>query len=216
MTGTMWPLAYENPGSTPANGKICDWDPVGSLDSWDHRSAIMISPQILSHPRSFPKNYQGIQWDPPNSWWHIWQDRIILTSSPLKLWIWPPCLDCGLWNCEPHPLLSYSVVDEVWRLSAEFTELRHLDRDARRSAGSRPKQWASCLGGTVRSNIVWYYFSGNTASAGFRTKSRMIKGKRTLSKGALSQKSKVKSPKSRRVKDRNGKKSTVKKSWKKE
>ena len=49
-------------------------------------------------------------------------------------------------------------------------------------------------------------------SAGFRTKSRIIKGKRTLSKGALSQKSKVKSPKSRRVKGRNGKKSTVKKS----
>ena len=47
---------------------------------------------------------------------------------------------------------------------------------------------------------------------GLRTKSRIIKGKRTLSKGALGQKSKVKSPKSRRVKGRNGKKSTVKKS----
>ena len=46
---------------------------------------------------------------------------------------------------------------------------------------------------------------------GFRTESRMIKGKRTLSKGAVSQKSKVKSPKSRRVKGRHGKKSTVKK-----
>ena len=46
---------------------------------------------------------------------------------------------------------------------------------------------------------------------GFRTKSGMIKGKRTLSKGTLNQKSKVKSPKIRRVKGRNGKKSTVKK-----
>ena len=48
-------------------------------------------------------------------------------------------------------------------------------------------------------------------SHGFRTKSRMIKGKRMLGKVALSQKSKVKSTKSRRVKGRHGKKSTLKK-----